>query len=197
MIAVLARCFRCYFVAIARCFSLFFGTAGFKKPEFLRLSDARPLYFPGLSAVSASEAGRLSEMRATHQGVSDYCQDHRPTQARRCNNPLNGVELPITFGIAEPSPNIDVCIAMGVPGARCRFRHEGPREHEDCPPGKGAAGPGRQDRLDVVAIRVETRADYTVGWSHYAAALRKYWEIPAWRRAIASTSPLSASLSSA
>ena len=37
--------------------------------------------------------------------------------------------------------------------------------------------------------------DRTGGCSHYAA-LRKYWEIPAWRRAIASTSPLSASLSS-
>ena len=32
----------------------------------------------------------------------------------------------------------------GVPGTRCRFGHEGHREYGYCPPGTGAAGPGRQ-----------------------------------------------------
>lgn len=31
--------------------------------------------------------------------VSNHCPDHRPTQARRCNNPQNSDELPIAYGI--------------------------------------------------------------------------------------------------
>jgi hypothetical protein len=86
----------------------------------------------------------------------------------------------------------------GVPGTRCRFGHEGHRKYGYCPPGTGAAGPGRQGPGWLSWLSVSrARPDHTVGCSHYAAALRKYWEIPAWRRAIASTSPLSASLSRA
>ena len=40
---LLATVFRCYFAAV-----------GFKKPEFLRPSEVLPLYFPALSAISAS-----------------------------------------------------------------------------------------------------------------------------------------------
>jgi hypothetical protein len=58
-------CFRSLFSLLFRCycplfFAVFFATAGFKKPEFLRLSEVWQLYFPGfISGISEqSEASK-------------------------------------------------------------------------------------------------------------------------------------------
>jgi hypothetical protein len=87
--AVISLLFRCY----SPLFSLFFCTAGFKKPEFLRLSEVPSLYFAGLSAVSASEArlrsawGGLSDMRDPLSTGLKPTPGSSPHQARTCNNP--------------------------------------------------------------------------------------------------------------
>jgi hypothetical protein len=135
-------CFRSLFSLLFHCyFSLFFAPAGFKKPEFLRLNEVRPLYFPGfISGISERSAASKSVGR---------------------------VELITRSGGAQAT-------AGAITEMRIRTR------------GSSRGYPCRDSRL---------RPHWWL--LHYAAALRKYWEIPAWRRAIASTSPLSASLSSA
>ena len=93
------------------------------------------------------------------------------------------IEVDIAKGF--PVPGVD--LGMKVTGSMDSAYLEQARP---VPGGKGLVGcRGYPSR--------EPAPDHTVGCSHYAAALRKYWEIPAWRRAIASTSPLSASLSGA
>ena len=54
--AVISLLFRCY----SALFSLFFCTAGFNKPEFLRLNEVPSLYFAGfISGISErSEASK-------------------------------------------------------------------------------------------------------------------------------------------
>ena len=126
-ICCFVRCFRYYCLL----FLAVFGTAGFKKLEFLRLSEVRRLYFPGfISGIS-----ERSEALKSLGWVERYA---RPAQQ----------------------------------GSQTNARII-------APPKQGLA------------------TDHTGGCSHYAAAIRKYWKIRAWRPAIASASPLSASFSSA
>ena len=195
-----------------------------------KLTRGSPRHYRSGSVTPVVGETAMCETRSP--GASYHCQDHRPTQSRRCNNPQNGAELPIAFGIAGPSMTIDVGIAMG---SRCPASIWA---YECCTLGKGAAGPGTRGpvaehpmqeehnrvrktcfRTPIAfeglfgptmlcplaskiyfsprAIGSRRAPDPACGCSHYATALSECWEIPAWRRAIASTSPLSASLSSA
>jgi hypothetical protein len=74
--AVCACWVSCCFAVIPRGFSLFLAAAGFKKPEFPRLSELRSLYFSALSAVSVSEAG-IGRAICAPQGLGN---------ARLCNH---------------------------------------------------------------------------------------------------------------
>ena len=152
--------FRSLFSQLFRCF---FGTAGSKKPEFMRLSEVRPLYFPDfISGISERSEASKSE------GWAERCA--RPAQQGL--KPTPGSSPHQSTDLQQPVNGDDHCRQKAGP----------------LPGGKDLLGCHGYPSRDP---------HHTGGCPCYAAALRKYWEIPTWRRAIASTSPLSVSLSSA
>jgi hypothetical protein len=111
------------FAVIARCFSLFFCTVGFKKSEFLRLSEVPPLYFPGFIS-GISERSEASKSLGWVERYARPAQHGSQTNARIIAPPKQGLATTIKWMITADS--VRYCGAIhhnrsrhrkGVPGA--------------------------------------------------------------------------------